>query len=214
MSDEALRQANEEYEWEQNRGKLKIYDALYREVMDCSQCDLGCEKLLEGYDPHVMGQGNLNADFMFMAESPGKEETKHQQPLTTTGVSGSLYEKVLKKLGLERDEVYTTNTVLCRPPRNRDPEFWEVKKCEKYFIRQLEMVDPKIVITFGRFAAQAMLGQFKITQEHGQLRISDKFSVPVFPMYHPSYIRSYASAAKRAEFDEDIEKLQEIIQDL
>jgi DNA polymerase len=134
--------------------------------------------------------------------------------LTPPGTSGKIYEKVLKALDLTRDDVYTTNTVLCRPPKNRDPEPWEVHKCKTYLKQQLGIVDPKIVVTFGRFAAQVMLGPFKITKEHGQLRKSDQFGVNVFPLYHPAYIGAYASKDKREEFKVDIKELKQILQTL
>src|SRR5271157_3399216 len=105
--------------------KLQIYESLSAEVKKCTKCDLGCE-LLDGHNPHVMGQGNVNAKIMFVAEAPGLQETIYGRPLTPPGTSGKIYEKVLFALGLKREDVYTTNTVLCRPPSNRDPEPWEV----------------------------------------------------------------------------------------
>jgi len=187
------------------------YNDLTQEVKNCSKCDLGCEKLLDGHDPHVMGQGSGKSGVMFVAEAPGLQETIHGKPLTPPGTSGKVYEKLLERLGLTRDDVYTTNTVLCRPPKNRDPEPWEVHKCQPFLKRQMELVQPKIVVTFGRFAAQIMLGSFKITKEHGQLRHSDKFDVDVFPLYHPAYVSSYASKDKKAEFKVDVDNLKEIL---
>jgi len=160
-----------------------------------------------------MGQGNLESKIIFMAEAPGLQETIYNQPLTLTGTSGKMYEKVLKFLGLTRDDVYTTNTVLCRPQKNRDPEPWEVRKCNVYLKQQLELIDPKIIITFGRFAAQTLLGSFKITKEHGQLRESKQFGFKVFPLYHPAYVKAYAQN-KMEEFKEDIKKLKIILSGL
>lgn len=210
MNDEAQRLATEEYESLEGPGR--IYSDLAQEVSKCARCDLGCEKN-EGYDPHVMGQGNPEADVIFMAEAPGLQETIHNQPLTSAGTSGKMYEKVLKALGLTRDEVYTTNTVLCRPPKNRDPEPWEVHKCREFLKRQIELVNPKIVVTFGRFAAQTLLGPFKITKEHGQLRESEQFGVKVFPLYHPAYVKAYAQG-KMEEFKTDVKKLKTILNEL
>lgn len=184
---------------------------LATEVSNCSRCDLGCEKLLDGFDPHVMGYGNPRADIMFIAEAPGLQETKYHMPLVPPGTSGKMYEKILKALGLTREDVWTTNTVLCRPPKNRDPELWEVHKCKTYLKRQLDIVEPKIVVSFGRFAAQVMLGSFKITKEHGQLRKSEQFGVDVFPVYHPAYVaRGYGDAA--TEFKTDIKRLKQILE--
>jgi len=184
------------------------------EAKKCTRCDLGCEKLLDGFDPHVIGQGSPNSDVVFMAEAPGLQETKYQTPLTPPGTSGKMYEKVLKALGLTRDNVYTTNTVLCRPPKNRDPELWEVHKCKQHLQKQLEMVQPKLIVTFGRFAAQVLLGNFKITKEHGELRKSDQFNTVVYPLYHPAYIAAYAPQEKRDEFKQDVKSLKGILKEL
>lgn len=180
----------------------------------CTKCDLGCTKLLDGYDPHVIGQGAVPAKIMVVAESPGLQETIYQKPLTPPGTSGKLYEKMLKTLGLTREEVYTSNTTICRPPKNRDPEPWEVLKCKPNLIKQLELVQPKLIITFGRFAAQVFLGNFKITKEHGQLRRSKEYEVDIFPLYHPAYVMAYAKKEKREEFKDDVKILKSILKRL
>ncbi len=192
--------------------KITIYNDLCKEVMKCSKCDLGCEKL-DGHDPHVMGQGNLNAKVMFIAEAPGLQETIHQRPLTPPGTSGKLYEKILASLGLTREDVYTTNTTLCRPPGNRDPESWESHKCSNYLKKQIELVQPKLIITFGRFAAQYFLNDFKITRDHGKLQKSATFGVNIFPVFHPAYVSCYSPQSKKDEFKQDIKKLKKILEE-
>ena len=186
-----------------------VYNEIYKKVKACSKCDLGCEKL-DGYDPRVMGQGGGFDGLMFVAEAPGLQETINSQPLTKTGKSGQTYEKLLKALKLKRDDVYTTNIVLCRPPNNRDPEPWEIKKCSIYLKQQMELAHPQLVVTFGRIAAQEFLGRFKITKEHGQIKRSEKFNIDVFPMYHPAYVSAYARS-KMPEFKEDARQLYRII---
>jgi DNA polymerase len=190
--------------------KLQVYASLSDEARGCSICDLGCE-MVEGYDPHVMGQGNIESDLMFIAEAPGKNETIYERPLTPPGVSGKVYENILKHIGLTRDDVYTTNVVLCRPPNNRDPELYEVKKCQPYLERQIKLVEPKLIVTFGRFAAQAFVNNFKITKDHGNIIKSEKYGINIFPVYHPAYYRAYASAKRREEFKVDINKLKRIV---
>ena len=192
--------------------KQEKYNTVLKEVFSCSRCDLGCEKLLDGHNPHVMGQGNLNSKIVFIAEAPGYNETVHKQPLTPPGTSGKIYEKLLEELGMNRNDVYTTNVVLCRPPKNRDPEPWEIHKCKRFLETQLRIINPKIVVTFGRFAAQYMLGGFgKITEEHGKIKYSKVFDVDVFPLYHPAYIGAYAPKEKRQEFRDDIKLLKKIV---
>jgi DNA polymerase len=190
--------------------KLPIYDQLNNEILQCTKCGLG-ENILEGYDPHVVGQGNLDAKIMFIAEAPGFQETVHKRPLTPPGRSGKVYEMVLAQIGLKREDVYTTNIVACRPPKNRDPDAHEIYICKTFFKRQLELVKPQLVVTFGRFAAQALLGHVKITNDRGKIQTSQVFGVDVFPMYHPAYIAAYAPAEKRIDFNKDIKRLKEII---
>lgn len=190
--------------------KLPIYDQLKNDILQCTKCGLGSE-LLEGQDPHVVGQGNLDAKIMFIAEAPGYQETVHKRPLTSPGTSGKLYEKVLAELGLGRDDVYTTNVVACRPPKNRDPDVHEVHHCRSFFKRQLELVQPRLIVTFGRFAAEALLGRVKITQDRGKIQTSQLFGVDVFPMYHPAYVAAYANESKRKEFKKDVRQLKELL---
>lgn len=186
--------------------KLKIFEEIKNDILECKKCDLGCG-LVDNLDPHVVGDGNLNADIVFLAEAPGRQEQIKRKSLVSPGTSGKIYEKILKILDLTREDVCTTNTVLCRPPKNRDPEPWEVHKCKTYLKQQLDIIEPKIIITFGRFAAQVLLGSFKITKEHGQLRKSEQFGINVFPVYHPAYVaRGYGNAAE--EFKKDIKNLK------
>jgi len=193
-----------------NKMKLKIYEELKNEVLLCKKCDLGNNGLVDGYDPHVVCQGNLDAKLMFVAEAPGKQETIHKVPLTLPGTSGRVYEKVLKYLNLTRDDVFTSNLVLCRPPENRDPEIYEREICSQYLNRQIELVGPKLIVTFGRLAAERLLGRIKITIDHGKLRRSEFYDVDVFPLYHPAYISAYAPLDRRTEFNKDIKQLKEI----
>ena len=194
--------------------KQEQWEIWSNDVKNCAKCDLGCEKEVEGFDPHVVGQGNVDSDIVFMAEAPGLQETKFKKPLTPPGASGKIYEKMLKALDLTRDEVYTTNTVLCRPPKNRDPEPWEMHRCKQNVKKQLEIVQPKLVVTFGRFAAQTMLGNFKITKEHGEIRKSEQFDVLVYPLYHPAYIAAYANSERKEEFRQDVKKLKSLIKEM
>jgi uracil-DNA glycosylase len=192
--------------------KIAVWENLCKEAACCKKCDLGCEDFLDGYNQHVMGQGNLNAKIMFLAEAPGLQETIHRYPLASSGMSGKIYENVLITLGLARDDVYTANVMICRPPKNRDPEPWEMHKCEKYLKKQIELVVPKLIVTFGRFAAQALITDFKITRDHGKLKKSAMLNMNVFSLYHPAYIGAYAPKEKREEFKNDIMALKNILE--
>ena len=95
--------------------KQQLYDILCSEISYCSKCDLGCE-LLDGFNPHVPPKGNPNSKLFVCAEGPGKTETEKCCPLIPPGKSGVVYEKMLKELGLTRNDVFTSNSVKCRPP--------------------------------------------------------------------------------------------------
>lgn len=193
--------------------KLQVYNDLKSEVEICKKCDLGCQ-LVDEKDPHVVAQGNIDADLMFIAEAPGRYEVIHKRPLTPPGTSGKVYEGILKHLSLTRDDVFTSNVVLCRPPGNRDPEPYEVKRCSQYLERQIKLVQPKLIVTFGRFAAQAFVNNFKITKDHGKIQRSEKYGINIFPVYHPAYYASYSSRARKEEFKQDIQKLKKIVDKL
>jgi len=190
--------------------KIEIYNGICQDIMACSKCGLGCN-LLDGHNPRVAGQGNLGAKVMFMAKGPGLQETIFHQPLTKAGKSGEMYEKVLDFLQLARDNVYTTNTVHCRPPKNRDPMPYEVLTCGQYVKREIELIKPNIIITFGRFAACKFLLDFKMTKDHGKLCYSDEVKINIYPLYHPAYVQCYASKDKRMEFKTDIKNLKDIL---
>jgi uracil-DNA glycosylase family 4 len=180
------------------------------DARSCRKCSLG-EDLVDSYDPHVLGQGSLDAKLFFVAETPGLQETIHQRPLTTPGKSGAIYEKLLTSLGLTRNQVYTTNTLICRPPSNREPLPYECLACRPWLVSQLDLVQPKLVVTFGRLAASTFLSDFKITKDHGQVLRSPAFNVDVFPLYHPSYVGCYSPASKREEFKVDVAALKRLL---
>lgn len=190
--------------------KQALYEQLISEMRSCKRCDLG-QELNEGLDPHVVGAGSLDARVIFVAEAPGKQEVLHGRCLTPPGKSGVVYEKCLSMLGLTRDQVYTTNTVCCRPPNNRDPEAYECLKCRPFLERQIQLIQPKLVVSFGRFAAQSFLLDFKITRDHGKLLYSKTYNTQVFPLYHPAYIACYSPKSKREEFKQDLLTLKRLI---
>ena len=191
--------------------KLQVYRELENEVLNCNRCDLGNCGFVDGQDPHVVGQGNLNSDIIFIAEAPGEQETIFKEPLTSAGVSGKLYEKALDYIGLKREDVFTTNVVACRPTGNRDPENWEIEKCRPFFERQIRLINPKLIVTFGRFAAQIFINNIKITKDHGRIKKSADFNVDIFPLCHPAYLQAYAPYSQREGFKRDLKSLRSII---
>lgn len=190
--------------------KQEQYNQFREEALACKRCSLG-EDLIDGFDPHVIGQGSLDAKLMFVAEAPGKQEIIYKRCLTPPGKSGQIYEKMLVGLGLIREQVFTTNTLVCRPPNNRDPMPYECLECRHWLVRQLNLVRPRLVVSFGRFAGATFLSDFKITRDHGKVIQSSVFGVDVFPLYHPAYVGCYAQESKRKEFKKDVATLKQML---
>jgi DNA polymerase len=133
-----------------------------------------------------MGDGNLDADIVFIGEAPGKNED--EQGLPFVGAAGKFLNEMLAQAGMDRSDVYITNIVKYRPPNNRDPLPEEKKAFWPYLLKQLQVIKPKVVITLGRHSMEYFLPDMKISQIHGQpKRISfgdDK--LVIIPLYHPA----------------------------
>jgi len=119
---------------------------------------------------------------MFVGEGPGQREDEQGQPFV--GAAGQFLEQLLRGAGLSRGEVYITNVVKCRPPGNRDPEPDEIAACRSYLDRQIEAVNPPVIVTLGRFSMQRWFADSQISRIHGQARALDGRTI--VPMYHPA----------------------------
>jgi DNA polymerase len=193
--------------------KLKIYDELKNEILNCQKCDLCEEGKIGELKAQVVGQGNLNSKVMFVAQNPVEEDVKNSQPLHSSGKSGALFQKVLDYLELAREDVYITNVVSCRSPKNHEPEEYQVLKCKSFLDQQIELVAPKLIVSFGRQAAQHFLNDFKILRDHGNIRHSETYNLNIFPLFHFAYIGCY-NLETRKEFKVDLTKLKSIIKEL
>lgn len=134
----------------------------------------------------VMGDGNLNAEIVFIGEAPGKNED--EQGLPFVGAAGKFLNEMLAQAGMERSDVYITNIVKYRPPNNRDPLPEEKKAFWPYLVKQLQIIKPKVVITLGRHSMEYFLPDMKISQIHGQakrIQFGDDKLV-IVPLYHPA----------------------------
>ncbi|HXW82615.1 MAG TPA: uracil-DNA glycosylase [Acidimicrobiales bacterium] len=152
---------------------------LAKEASGCTRC-----RLAAGRTNVVFARGNPDAALMFVGEGPGEQEDR--QGLPFVGRSGQLLDRlILEEMGLERDSCYIANTVKCRPPGNRDPLPDEIEACWPYLERQLELVDPKVVVTLGNFATKLLLGtSAPISRVRGQTYpYRSGYLVPTF---HPS----------------------------
>jgi len=155
------------------------------EVRGCTRCALSRRRTLA-----VPGEGNVRSDVLLVGEGPGAREDATGRPFV--GPAGQLLTELLRGIGWEREDVFITNVVKCRPPGNRDPEPEEAAACAGYLERQERALDPAVVVTLGRHSLQRYLPGARIGAVHGQLRRS--FSGQhVFPMYHPAAALHQAS---------------------
>jgi DNA polymerase len=134
----------------------------------------------------VMGDGNLNAEIVFIGEAPGKNED--EQGLPFVGAAGKFLNEMLAQAGMERSDVYITNIVKYRPPNNRDPLPEEKKAFWPYLVKQLQIIQPKVVITLGRHSMEYFLPDMKISQIHGQAKRVQfgNEKLVIVPLYHPA----------------------------
>jgi uracil-DNA glycosylase len=148
------------------------------EASTCTRC-----RLHQGRTQVVFGQGSPTADLMLVGEAPGFHEDRKGQPFV--GPSGQLLNRLLTEIGLRREDVYVTNVARCRPPGNRDPQPDEIEACRVWMEAQLRLVDPKVVVTLGNFAAKTLLGTTTgITRLRG--RTYDFEGRVLLPTFHPS----------------------------
>ena len=130
----------------------------------------------------VPGTGPVDASIMFIGEGPGFHE--NEQGLPFVGAAGRFLDELLQSIGLNRKQVFITNVVKCRPPGNRDPQAEELAACDSYLERQIQAINPKVIVTLGRFSMQKFLPNAKISQAHGQaVRVRGRL---VVPFYHPA----------------------------
>lgn len=134
----------------------------------------------------VMGDGNENADIVFIGEAPGKAED--EQGLPFVGASGRFLNEMLEAAGLVRSDVYITNIVKYRPPNNRDPTPEEKREFWPYLMRQLEIINPKVIITLGRHSGACFIPDLRISRDHGHARQVKyhEHEFLVIPLYHPA----------------------------
>ena len=154
----------------------------------CEKC-----KLAKTRTQVVYGVGNPNADLMFIGEAPGRDEDLQGEPFV--GRAGQLLTDIIKAMKLSRDQVYIANVIKCRPPENRNPEPDEMDACRPYIRRQVEIIQPKVIVTLGRFALQSLTEKaYGITSVRGQWL--EYNGVKVMPTYHPAYLLRNPAAKK------------------
>lgn len=157
----------------------------------------------------VMGDGNINADIVFIGEAPGKNEDETGLPFV--GAAGKFLDEMLATANMKRSDVYITNIVKYRPPNNRDPQPEEKSAFWPYLVRQLDIIRPKIVVTLGRHSMEYFLPGYKISMIHGQpKRIAfGEAKIVIVPLYHPA--AALYNGSMRQTLIEDFMKLPTII---
>ncbi len=177
-----------------------LLEKLAEKIRTCTLCPL-----YKGATNAVPGEGPADAKIFFIGEGPGYYEDQSGRPFV--GRAGKLLEETLGKIGLKRDEVFIGNVVKHRPPENRDPLPNEIAACKGWLDQQLAIINPKIVVTLGRFSLAKFLGNAKISYVHGHPQKVGNYVV--LPMYHPA--AALRSGALLREFEQDFIKNQELL---
>src|SRR5579885_852933 len=178
----------------------EILKEIASEIAVCEKCGL-----CKGRNRSVPGEGSPQAKIMFIGEGPGYHEDQQGRPFV--GPAGRLLEEALASINLKRSDVFITNVVKCRPPENRDPEPGEIAACNEYLDRQIEALDPQVIVTLGRFSMAKFFPGQKISVIHGRAKPGRKRLY--IAMYHPA--AALRSDKTMQEFRADFKKIPLII---
>jgi DNA polymerase len=185
------------------QSEIRTWDELRTTVAACTSCSLHTSRTQT-----VFGVGDPQADWMIIGEAPGAEEDRRGEPFV--GRAGKLLDEMLRAVGRSRDRVFIANILKCRPPNNRDPKAEESAACRGYLQRQIELVEPKIILAVGRIAAQLLL---ETDEPVGRLRGSrhQLGDTPLVVTYHPAYLLR-SPTQKRKAWD-DLRLAKRLIQE-
>lgn len=176
------------------------YSSLRKRILGCQKCALSRERTQA-----VPGEGSLEAELMFVGEAPGRDEDIQGRPFV--GRAGQLLTKIIQAMNFQREEVYITNVLKCRPPNNRTPQKAEVEQCQEYLITQIKMISPRVIVTLGRVATDFFIkSQASMTSLRGEFH--DFGSIRIMPTFHPSYlIRDETDRTRKRMVWEDMKKV-------
>jgi DNA polymerase len=177
-------------------------DVIATEVRACQLCKL-CETRTIG----VPGEGSPSSEIMFIGEGPGFHEDQQGRPFV--GAAGGLLTEMLQLIGLRREEVFITNVVRCRPPGNRDPLPDELSACDSYTQRQIEVLQPKLIVTLGRYSMARFVGTGPMRDLHGRTR--EWNGITCLAMYHPAAILRTPTPEMRRIYAEDFRKIPPLL---
>ena len=172
--------------------KIELLSKIALEVNQCTKCNLHYSR-----KKGVPGEGPPDAEIMFIGEGPGFHENEQGRPFV--GAAGRFFDELLEGIGFKREEVFIGNVVKCRPPGNRDPQTNELEACDPYLDRQIQIINPKVIVTLGRFSMAKFFPHSKISQVHGQaMQVKGRLIVP---MYHPAAALHQPSLKSTVERD-------------
>ncbi len=171
------------------------WPALKERVAACTLCELH-----QSRTQSVFGVGDVKAEILIIGEAPGADEDRQGEPFV--GKAGQLLNAMLKAIGLSRQQVYIANILKCRPPNNRDPSPEEATQCSAYLQRQIELIQPTLILALGRIAAQRLLQtSTSLARMHGQIHRLETTGTPLLVTYHPAYLLR-SPAEKRKAWDD------------
>ena len=180
---------------------MQSWEELEQSCRSCTNCSL-----CQGRNNVVFGVGNRNADILFVGEGPGEQEDLQGEPFV--GPAGKLLDDMLSIIDLDRTVCYIGNIVKCRPPRNRDPQDAEQEACIGYLRKQIELIQPKIIVCLGRIAATRLIRpDYRITREHGQW--VEKDGIWMTATYHPSAL--LRDVTKRPDAFKDLLSIRQMM---
>jgi uracil-DNA glycosylase family 4 len=174
------------------------------DVRACRLCKL-CQTRTVG----VPGEGSPTSEIMFIGEGPGFHEDQQGRPFV--GAAGQLLTEMLRGIGMRREDVFITNVVRCRPPGNRDPVPDELQACDTYTQRQIAVLQPKVIVTLGRFSMARFVGQGPMRELHGRTR--DWNGITCLAMYHPAAILRTPTPEMRRVYAEDFAKIPGLLEE-
>ncbi|MBC7349074.1 MAG: uracil-DNA glycosylase [Candidatus Aminicenantes bacterium] len=180
------------------------WERLIRKIMACQACPL-----FKGRKQAVPGEGNRRAQLMFVGEAPGRDEDLQGKPFV--GRAGQLLTRIIQAMGFSREEVYIANVIKCRPPENRTPKPDEIRACSPFLLKQIELIQPRVIVALGKVATDFFLQSPKSMSElrghFGQFQ-----DVPVMPTFHPSYlVRNEGNKEIKKMVWEDMKKVLELL---
>ncbi|HFE48804.1 MAG TPA: uracil-DNA glycosylase [Chromatiaceae bacterium] len=179
------------------------WDALRAEVAACQRCALA-----ETRTQTVFGVGDPRADLLIVGEAPGADEDRLGEPFV--GRAGQLLNLMLQAIGLRREQVYIANILKCRPPGNRDPRAEEAAHCRPFLLRQIALIEPRLILSVGRISAQNLLHSDEaVGRLRGRVHRFPETDTPLIVTYHPAYL--LRSPEQKAKAWDDLQRVHRIL---